>query len=111
VTGIFLKKRLLVPFLGCNLNEKKLLLEEERGNMWEKTMDKANPVSGFRLGFLGKDENQMIHKVEVRNINFQDLMRHLRRGESVLIIPKFRENSLTNAKKQEDRTPWYFAHI
>lgn len=91
--------------------KKMLILEEERGNMWEKTMVKENPVSGFKLRFLGKNESQMIHKVEVRKINFRDLMRHLRRGESVLITPKFRENSLTNAKKQEDQTLWYFAHI
>jgi hypothetical protein len=87
------------------------LEEEKRGNMWEKTMDKVDPISGFRLRFLGDDGSQLTHKVEVRNINFQDLMRHLRHGESVLITPKFRENSLTNTKKQEDRTPWYFTHI
>jgi hypothetical protein len=87
------------------------LLEEERGNMWKKTMEKANLVSGFKLRFLGKYENKMIHKVEVRNINLQDLMRHLRSGESILITPKFRENSSTDAQKQEDRTPWYFARM
>jgi hypothetical protein len=91
--------------------KKTLLLEEERGNMWEKTMEKANLVSGFRLRFLGKDESQMMHKVEVRKINFQDLMRHLLRGESVFITPKLKENSSEDAKKREDRTPWYFAHI
>jgi hypothetical protein len=91
--------------------KKTLLLEEERGSMWEKIMEKANLVSGFRLRFLGKDESQMVHKVEVRKINFQDLMRHLLRGESVLITPKLKENSSEDAKKLEDRTPWYFAHI
>lgn len=47
---------------------------------------------------------------EERNINFQDLMRHLHGGESVLIIPKFQENFTVKAKKQ-DRAPWYFTHI
>lgn len=87
-----------------------LIVEEESGNMWEKTMEKANPVSGFRLRFLGKDESKMIHKVEVRNINFQDLIRHLRCGESVFITPRLKENFSENAKKREGRTLWYFAH-
>ncbi len=88
-----------------------LLKEEERGNVWEKTMEKADPVSGFKLRFLGNGESRLIHKVEVRNINVQDLIRHLRHGESVLITPKFREDSLTSMEKHRNRTHWYFTHI
>lgn len=88
-----------------------LLIEEEKGNTWEKTMEKANQLSGFMLRFLGRDAGQKIHKVEVRNIDFQDLMRHLRLGQSVLIIPKPNGHALENARKQEHRAPWYFTHI
>jgi len=71
-------------------------------------MEKANLVSGFRLRFLNEDEGQTIHKVDVRNINFQDLMRHLLRGESVLITPKL--NSSDDANKQ-DWAKSYVTHI
>jgi hypothetical protein len=90
---------------------KTTLLPEERTSFWEKTLDKANLVSGFRLRFLSKEESQIIHKVEVRNINFQDLMRHLLRGESVFIAPKLKEKSSGYANKREDRTQSYFAHL
>jgi hypothetical protein len=89
--------------------KKTLLLEEERGNMWKKTMEKANSALRFELRFLDNNERQGIHKIEVRNINFQDLMRHLQRGESVLITPELLENSSTNMKKK-NRGPWYFVH-
>lgn len=91
-----------------------LILEEEKGNMPEELMEKvvSTPtVLRFRLLFLNNNENKTIHKVEVRNLNFQDLMRHLQRGESVFIVPKFLGNSLKHTEKQEDRTPWYFARI
>lgn len=88
-----------------------LILEEEKGNVPEELMEKIVPTSTvlrFRLLFLNDNENKTIHKVEVRNINFQDLIRHLKRGESVFIIPKLLGNSSKHAKKQEDQTLWYF---
>ena len=90
--------------------KKNSVREDERDNNWEKTMDKANSILGFKLRFLGKNENQIIHNVEVKNINFQDLMRHLQRGESVSISPKLLENSSAYKKKHEDQASWYFAH-
>lgn len=95
---------------------KKMLIleeEEEKGDMTEELMEKMVPTSTvrrFRLLFQNHNENKTIHKVEVRNLNFQDLMRHLQRGESVFIIPKLLGNSSKHTK-QEDRTPWYFAHM
>ncbi len=88
-----------------------LLIREEIGNAWQKTMEKAEPISGFTLRFLGTDAGQTIHKVDIRNINFQDLMRHLRCGESVIITPKPNGHTLDNVRKQENRAPWYFTHI
>lgn len=91
-----------------------ILKEEEKGNMPEELMEKmvSTPtVLRFRLLFLNNNANKTIHKVEIRNLNFQDLMRHLQRGESVLIIPKLLRNSSKHMKNHEDPTPWYFAHI
>jgi len=73
-------------------------------------MERANPVLGFKLRFLNDNGNQIIRKVEVGTINFQDVMRHLRRGESVLITPKLLSNQSTNMKRQENQAPWYFTH-
>ena len=89
-----------------------LVLEEEKPSMWEKVMEKANPLRGFKLSFLCKLSNgcQEVHRVEVRNINIQDIMRHLQHGESVLITPKLQEDSAIDAKRQKDQTSWYFTH-
>jgi hypothetical protein len=70
-------------------------------------MENAKSVSGFRLQFLDENGKQIIHKVDVRSINVQDLLRHLRRGESVLITPKLQEDFSPQAKKLE-RESWYF---
>lgn len=88
-----------------------LVLDDEEGSMWEKAMEKADPILGFKLRFLDTNENQVIHKVEVRNINFQDVMRHLQRGESVLITAKLPGNSLVHSKKHADLKLWYIAHV
>jgi hypothetical protein len=90
---------------------KTLVLDEEEGGTWAKVMDKVNPILGFKVKFLGTNENQMINKVDVRNINFQDLMRHLQRGESVLITPKLLSNSSPNTKKQGDVHHLYVTHV
>jgi DNA-directed RNA polymerase beta' subunit len=87
------------------LRGKGVLTEELEG----KTIPKST-VARFRLEYLNNNENQAIHKVEVRNINFMDLMRHLKKGESVLITPELLKDSLTQIKNQ-NQTPWYFAHM
>jgi hypothetical protein len=73
-------------------------------------MENAKLVSGFRLQFLGENEKQTIHKVDVRSINLQDLLYHLRLGESILITPKLQEGFSTDTKKQSQAS-WYFTHM
>jgi hypothetical protein len=97
-----------------NRTKERLILEEERGNIPEELLEKVVPPSAmqrFRLLFLNNNKNRTIQKVEVKNLNFQDLMRHLHRGESVYITPKLLGDSSKETKKQEDRSPWYFAHL
>jgi hypothetical protein len=89
-----------------------LVLEEQNSFTEEKVMEKANLLRGFKLSFLDKlsDGHEEVHRVEVKNVNIQDVMRHLQRGESVLITPKLQEDSLIAAKKQKDQAAWYFIH-
>jgi len=86
-----------------------LKLEEEEMEDSEKLVMETNSIWGFKLLFLNGDKS--IHQVEVRKINFQDLMRHLQNGESVLITPKLKEQSLTTKKLHEEQAPWYFTHL
>ena len=90
--------------------KKIVILEEERVNTSKEIIRDAKPVIGFSLKFLSRDESQIIRKVEVRDINFQDIKSYLERGEIVLISPKFLENSSTNTRKHKE-APWYFTHM
>ena len=86
-----------------------LKLEEEEMEYSEKLVMETNSVGGFKLLFLNGDKS--IHQVEVKKINFQDLMRHLQQGESVLITPKLKEDFLAIKKAHEEQAPWYFIHL
>jgi hypothetical protein len=86
-----------------------LKLEEEEIGYSEKMVMETDSIWGFKLLFLNGDKS--VHQVEVRKINFQDLMRHLQNGESVLITPKLKEQSLTTKKLREGQAPWYFTHL
>lgn len=85
--------------------------QEEKLTAWEKTMERADPIAGFKIRFLRGNENQTIQKVEVRNVNFQDIMRHMWRGESVLITPKLLNKPAANSKKDRNQVKWYFSHM
>jgi hypothetical protein len=61
----------------------------------------------FKLAF--RRDGCIVHELEVKNINFQDLRRHLQSGESVNIVPEFPDDAIDNEKK--DRSPWYFIHL
>jgi DNA-directed RNA polymerase beta' subunit len=91
----------------------KMLILRGKGIVTEELEGKTIPkmtVARFRLEYLNNGENKATHKVEVRNINFLDLMRHLKKGESVLITPEPLKDSLMQIKNQK-QTPWYFAHM
>jgi hypothetical protein len=90
---------------------KMIVMKEDKPTVWEKTMEKANSIIGFKISFLGGNEDRKFRKVEVRKVNFQDLMRHMWRGESVLITPKLLENSSIIEKKGKNRAAWYFTHM
>ena len=96
--------------MGAARTKKMLLVEdEERGNIPEGFMENTTHVVGFSLVFLG-NHGRPIRKTEMRRINFQDVMRHLQRGDSILITPKLLGSSEAYANKQE-QAPWYFSHV
>jgi hypothetical protein len=64
-------------------------------------------VMKFKLVF--RSDDRKVHEVEVKNINLQDLRRHLQNGESVNIVPEFTDGITDN--KEKDRHPWYFIHL
>jgi hypothetical protein len=80
---------------------------EEEGTI-PKTVENYVLVLHYELQFFSKEKKKIIHKVEVRNLDFHDVIRHLRQGDSVLITPKLRENS--TKKLRQDHRPWYFTH-
>jgi hypothetical protein len=95
--------------MGVAETKKTLLIQDdERGNISERLIENTNLLVGFSLLFLA-NEGRPTRKVEIRRINFQDIMRHLQYGESVLITPKLREDFSANARTQ-NREPWYFTH-
>jgi hypothetical protein len=81
------------------------MLEEEKVS---EVMEESDLVLRYELQFLSNNE-QTVHKVEVKGVNFQDIIRHLRQGDSVLITPKFQEDLHNN--KGKDQRPWYFMRM
>jgi hypothetical protein len=86
---------------------KRMVVQNEQEGVIPELMGDSTSISGYKLEYLNENQSQIIHKVEMKNINIQDILRHLRLGESVLITPKLHENS--NAKSRNAR-PWYFTH-
>ena len=81
------------------------MLEEEE--KVPEVTEGSDLVIGYELQYLSNNESQSVRKVKVRTINFQDVFRHLRQGDSVLITPKLHLHRV----KKEDKAPWYFAHM
>jgi hypothetical protein len=107
VTGTSLSKEPLFTGFG-DIQMKSvqaLMLEEERPS---EVKEDSDLVLRYELQFLGDDE-RAVHKVEVRSINFQDIIRHLRQGDSVLITPKSQGD--LHKKKNPDQGPWYFMRM
>jgi hypothetical protein len=72
-----------------------------------KTEVNPYPIARYELQFLNNDGSHTAHKVEVKNMNFQDIIRHLNQGDSVLITPRLREDL---DRMERDRGSWYFTH-
>jgi len=66
----------------------------------------------FQIFFLLDDEDQSVEVVEVKEIDFQEVVSRLKYGESVFITHKDMQERNHSPKLVEDaKEPWYFTHI
>ena len=72
--------------------------------------NKEKPL--FQLFFLKDDEDQRVEVEEVKKIDFREVKKHLRQGESVFITRKRKQKLNKSLIAKEDAAePWYFTHI
>ena len=73
-------------------------------------VDKEKPL--FQLFFLKDDEDQSVKVVEVEEIDFREVERRLKQGESVFITRKREQELKASLVAMEDTAePWCFTHI
>ncbi|MEM2987559.1 MAG: hypothetical protein QXK26_00790 [Candidatus Bathyarchaeia archaeon] len=70
----------------------------------------------FYLFFLKNNENYDVEVEEVEEIDFTKIIERLKRGESVFISPKCKQESsrkipVKKFSKENASEPWYFTHI
>jgi len=67
----------------------------------------------FQLFFLkNDDENQSVQVVEVKEIDFAEVIQHLNQGKSIFITRKQTRKRNQKPRLSEDRREsWYFTHI
>ena len=72
-------------------------------------VDKEKPL--FQLFFL-KDDDKSVEVVEVEEVDFREVERRLKRGESVFITRKREQELKASLVAMEDTAePWCFTHI
>ena len=66
----------------------------------------------FQLFFLKDDEDRSVEVKEVEEVDFGEVERRLKQGESVFITRKRKQELNTSLVAWEDAAePWYFSHI
>ncbi len=66
----------------------------------------------FQLFFLKDDEDQSVEVEEVEEIDFREVKKRLKQGESVFITRKRKQKFNTTLVAKEGATDtWYFTHI
>ena len=65
----------------------------------------------FELFFLKHDEDQSVEVVEVEEIDFTEVKKHIEQGGSVFIARICKQELNTSLIAKEDvADPWYFIH-
>ena len=73
-------------------------------------INKEKPM--FQLFFLKEDEDGSVQVEEVEEIDFREVERRLKQGESVFITRKRKQKLNTSLVAREDAAePWYFSRI
>jgi len=66
----------------------------------------------FQMFYLKDDEDQSVEVEEVEEIDFSEVKKHVKEGESVFITRKRKQKLNSNLIASEEATePWYFIHI
>ena len=66
----------------------------------------------FQLFYLKDDENESVEVEEVEEIDFGEVKKRLKQGESVFITSKRKQKLSTSLSAREDVAElWYFAHM
>ncbi len=82
----------------------------KHGEMFEALEERAQrPFENMKFKILYLENGQVVHKVEVRNVNYMDLRRHLHAGETVEIVPEFTDYEAKHASHGE--SPYYVTHL
>jgi len=73
-------------------------------------VNKEKPL--FQLFFLKDDENQSVEVKEVEEIDFREVERRLKQGESVFVTCKHKQKLNTSREAMEEEAELlYFSHI
>ena len=73
-------------------------------------VDEEKPL--FQLFYLKEDEDQNVEVIEVEEIDFREVKKRLKQGESVFITRKRKQKLNTSLVAREDAAePWYFSRI
>lgn len=67
------------------------------------------PFMRMKFKILYLENSQVVHEVEVRDVNYVDLKRHLQAGETVEIIPEFAGHDVKHG--DHDEAPYYITHF
>jgi hypothetical protein len=67
------------------------------------------PFIRMKFKILYLENSQVVHEVEVRNVSYMDLKRHLQAGETVEIIPEFAGHNVKHGDHNE--MPYYITHF
>ena len=66
----------------------------------------------FQLFFLTDNKSSDIEVVEMNKIDFNEVKRHLEKGESVFISHKRKKKTeQVQTSNEEMEEPWYFTHM
>jgi len=79
--------------------------------MFKKVVEINEEKPLFQLIFLKVDEDQSVEVEEVEEIDFTEVERRLKQGESVFITSKPKQKPKVLVAKEEAAEPWFFYHI
>lgn len=86
------------------------MLMKQNREMRDSLKERAQqPFTNMKFRILYLENKQVVHEVEVRNVNYIDLKRHLHAGETVEIIPEFADYEGNHSSNNE--IPYYITHF